>query len=398
MKRALLLFFALALTTPSVSAEPAQNFSAWLQAFRAQALAAGIKESVLSAALRDLTPDERVLAADRAQPEFVKPVWDYLASATETLRVKRGQALMLWHAGTLAAIESRFQVEREALIALWGMEGSYGSLTGSYSVIRTLATLAFDGRRRAFAQEQLLAALSILQNSGMKPAELLGSSAGAMGQVQFMPITYLRYAVDFDGNQTRDIWRSTPDALASAANLLRALGWRRGLPWVIPVTLPAGFAYQLAAPHTLYPLHQWQQLGVEFDSSATLATEPAQLYLPAGHSGAAFLVLENFRALMQYNQSAAYALGVWMLAERLKGTDLPQWNWPRDLVPLSRDQIAQMQRALLRLGLDAGEADGVIGQRTRQALRDWQITQSLPADGYATNDLLQRLLTQSPQK
>ena len=225
---------------------PALNFADWRAGFRAKALQAGIQPQVFDQAFAGVTPDLSVVKADGAQPEFTRPVWEYLDGAISPLRVRKGQALLAEHAATLDAIEQRYGVDRETLVAIWGMESSFGQFMGEQSVIRSLATLAYEGRRPRFAEDQLLAALQILQSGDISSSGLRGSWAGAMGQTQFIPTTYLTHAVDFDGDGRRDIWNSSADALASAAHYLQASGWQKGRAWGIQVALPSGFDYALA--------------------------------------------------------------------------------------------------------------------------------------------------------
>ena len=230
--------------TPLV--QPTQSFSEWQADFRAQALKAGINPLVFDNAFAGITPDMSVIKADRSQPEFSRPVWEYLDGALSPLRVRNGQRLLEQNAELLGRIEQRYGVDRQALVSVWGMESNFGSFQGNKSVIRSLATLAYEGRRPEFAQSQLIAALKIIQEGDISPEKMLGSWAGAMGQTQFIPTTYETHAVDFDGDGRRDIWNSSADALASTAHYLQSSGWKQGQPWGFEVTLPAGFDYALA--------------------------------------------------------------------------------------------------------------------------------------------------------
>ncbi|MBX9756624.1 MAG: lytic murein transglycosylase, partial [Pseudomonadaceae bacterium] len=316
---------------------PAQSFAQWLAQFRQQALDAGIQPAVFDQAFAGVSPDEAVVKADNSQPEFTRPVWEYLDGAISAARVRRGQAMLSEHAETLAAIEQTYGVDRQALVAIWGMESSFGQFTGDKSVIRSLASLAYEGRRPAFAQTQLLAALQILQHGDVLSSQLLGSWAGAMGQTQFIPSTYNHYAVDFDGDGRRNIWTSPADALASAANYLHSSGWQQGQPWGVEVTLPENFDYALADAEIRKPLSEWRTLGVK-NLPLNFAEARASLLLPAGYRGPAFLVLDNFRAILKYNNSTSYALAVGLLSERLLNGGQVLAKWPRDDLPLSRAQ------------------------------------------------------------
>ncbi|MBC9249268.1 murein transglycosylase [Pseudomonas alcaligenes] len=387
-------------TTPSaprqveVAVSPAasyRSFTDWRDAFRRKALRAGIQADLFDRAFAGIAPDQAVVDADRSQPEFTRPVWEYLEGATSPVRVRKGQALLAEHAATLSAIEQRYGVDRETLVAIWGMESSFGQFMGDKSVIGSLATLAYEGRRPQFAEEQLLAALQILQSGDTSPSGLRGSWAGAMGQTQFIPTTYLTHAVDFDGDGRRDIWSSSADALASAAHYLQASGWRKGQPWGMQVALPSGFDYALADTEVRKTYAQWYALGVKGTPQQVDPNDSAYLLLPAGHRGPAFLVFANFRAILKYNNSSSYALAVGLLGERFGGGGLVQGDWPRDERPLSRSERIALQEGLAARGFDPGAADSIIGANTRRAIRAFQQSLGWPADGYPTEKLLQQL-------
>ncbi|SDT28943.1 lytic murein transglycosylase [Pseudomonas oryzae] len=380
-----------------VAAAPAmpRSFSQWREDFRRVALATGIAAETFDRAFAGVSPDPAVIRLDRSQPEFARPVWEYLDSAVSPQRVVKGKQLLAKHAGTLRAIEQRYGVERHALVAVWGMESNFGSNMGNMSVIRSLATLAHEGRRPQFAQEQLIAALAILQHGDVRPERMQGSWAGAMGQTQFIPTTYQRHAVDFDGDGRRDIWDSTADALASTANYLRASGWQPGQGWGMEVRLPQGFDYALADPEVRKTVGEWLQLGVR-----PLAEQPqvnaarqqnATLLLPAGHLGPAFLVQDNFRTILKYNNSTAYALAISLLAERFDGGGQVLAGWPRGERPLSRSERIELQERLAQRGFDPGTPDGIIGANTRRAVRASQQQLGWPADGYPNHRLLEQL-------
>ncbi|MBP8185934.1 MAG: lytic murein transglycosylase [Pseudomonas sp.] len=370
----------------------AQSFAQWREQFREQALAAGIRPEVFDQAFAGISLDASVVKADTSQPEFSRPVWDYLDSAISATRVRRGQALLNEHAATLGAIEQRYGVDRQVLVAIWGMESSFGQFMGDKSVIRSLASLAYEGRRPAFAHSQLLAALEILQHGDVQTGQLLGSWAGAMGQTQFIPTTYNHYAVDFDGDGRRDIWSSSADALASAANYLHSSGWQQGQPWGMEVALPEGFDYALADDEIRKPLREWRALGVK-NLPLNFSEARASLLLPAGHRGPAFLVLDNFRAILKYNNSTSYALAVSLLSERLLGGGQVLAQWPRDELPLSRAQRIVLQEQLTSKGFNTGGVDGIIGANSRKAIRRYQQSIGWPADGYPNQALLQKLIS-----
>jgi membrane-bound lytic murein transglycosylase B len=375
----------------ATNAKPSQTFAQWQAQFRAQALNTGIAASTFDAAFAGVTPDPAVVRADSSQPEFTRPVWEYLDGAISDLRVRKGQKLLDEQAQTLDAIERRYGVDRQVLVAIWGMESNFGQFMGDKSVIRSLATLGYEGRRPQFANEQLIAALQILQHGDIQPRGMLGSWAGAMGQTQFMPTTYNSHAVDFDGDGRRDIWNSSADALASAAHYLQASGWREGRAWGAEVRLPSGFDYALADADIRKPLSEWHALGIQTLPSLGAPDQQASLLLPAGHRGPAFLVLDNFRAILRYNNSSSYALAVGLLSERFRGLGQVSGSWPRGDLPLSRSERIELQELLATRGHQPGTADGIIGANTRKAIRGFQQTLGWPADGYPTHRLLDEL-------
>ncbi|MBD8593998.1 lytic murein transglycosylase [Pseudomonas sp. CFBP 8758] len=377
---------------------PTQTFAEWQQGFRQQALRSGVDAQLFDRAFEGVTPDMSVIKADRSQPEFSRPVWEYLDGAISPTRLRRGQAMLEQYADVLSSIEQRYGVERQVLVAVWGMESSFGQIQGDKSVIRSLATLAYEGRRPEFAQSQLLAALQILQNGDIQPDRMLGSWAGAMGQTQFIPTTYNSHAVDFDGDGRRDIWNSAADALASTAHYLQSSGWQSGQTWGLEVRLPEGFDYALADGNSRRPVSEWQRLGVAAMPGGTVPAgsenAAAALLLPAGYRGPAFLVFDNFRAILKYNNSSSYALGVSLLAQRLQGSGYIQGTWPKDDMPLTRTERIELQSLLSARNHDAGAADGIIGANTRKAIRSAQQAMGWPADGYPTHKLLEALRTQ----
>lgn len=369
------------------------DFAEWRAAFRREALASGIPADLFDRAFAGVSPDASVIAADRSQPEFTRPVWQYLDGALSAERVRSGQRLLAEHATTLGRIEARYGVDREALVAIWGLESSFGQIQGDKSVIRSLATLAHEGRRPQFAKSQLIAALQILQSGDVAVGQLRGSWAGAMGQTQFIPTTYNTHAVDFDGDGRRDIWNSPADALASAAHYLQASGWQQGQPWGFEVSLPAEFDYAQADMELRKPLGEWRRLGVRGLPQGN-DEQMASLLLPAGHRGPAFVVLDNFRAILRYNNSSAYALAIGLLGERFEGAGKVAASWPRGEQPLSRSERLELQERLDRRGFNPGTPDGIIGANTRKAIRSFQQQLGWPADGHPSQELLGRLRTQ----
>lgn len=370
----------------------------WVREFWPRAEAAGISRAVYDAALGDFEPDPSVLSRAGNQAEFVRPVWDYLDSAVSDERVVNGLAILAAWSDTLAAIEARYGVERYVLVAIWGMESSYGAVLSDPNIvkgtIRSLATLAYQGgSRRNYGTQQLLAALRILQRGDIAPQQMTGSWAGAMGHTQFIPTTFEAYGVDFDGDGRRNVWTSPVDALASAANYLNRMGWSSGHTWGYEVRLPSGFDYRVAEQGGTRTLTDWQGMGIgRADGSAfPRPSDQATLWVPAGANGPAFLLLDNFRVLKRYNNADTYALAVGHLADRLRGFGTFQQAWPRDERPLDTDQRMEMQRLLADLGLYAGPIDAIVGSGTRAAIRQFQRTAGLTPDGYASDRLLQQL-------
>lgn len=372
------------------------GFDAWLAAFKQKALAAGLTQQLLDRELDGVTPDPKVISLDGRQPEFSKPVGDYIRGVIGDDRVAVGRdkrASLTF----LSGIESRYGVPRDILLAVWAMESAFGRIQGNFDVVRSMASLAADGRRRAWAEGELIAALKIIASGEATRAQLKGSWAGAMGQTQFLPSNYLATAVDNDGDGRRDIWGSDSDSLASAANLLKKGGWKPGVGWAKEVILPAGFDYGLAEGPRELPAW-WEAKGVRradgLPWTAADAASPAGLILPAGWSGPAFLALPNHFAIRTYNNSTSYALGIGLLADRFAGGGPLVTAWPVE-TPLSLADRMAAQIALSRLGFDPGPADGVVGAGTRKALRAWQASRKLPADGYLSSDMVARLKAQA---
>lgn len=378
-------------------AQPTQSFAQWRDGFRAQALAAGISPQTFDQAFEGIEPDDSVVTADRSQPEFTRPVWQYLESAVSPARVRNGQDRLLQNAEVLQRIDTAYGVDREAVVAIWGMESNFGQQMGSKNVIRSLATLAYEGRRPDFGRDQLIAALRIIQHGDVPAGNMIGSWAGAMGQTQFIPTTYNQYAVDFDGDGRRDIWGSSPDALASTANYLKTSGWQRGQSWGFEVRLPPGFDYSQADMDIRKPMSEWLRQGIKV-AGGNLPSDPqanVSLLLPAGYRGPAFLVTDNFRAILKYNNSTSYALAVGLLADSFKGGGKLVANWPEEDIPLSRSERIELQQLLVQRGYQPGTADGIIGANTRKAIRAFQQSIGSPADGYPTPSLLELLRQKS---
>lgn len=382
----------------SAAADPdgdhAAGFAAWRTAFAAQALAAGIEPHTVRDVLGQAQWQPRVMELDRAQPEFSRTPWAYLDSAVSAQRVAQGQAKRAEHGPTLEAAAARYGVPATVVTAIWGMESNYGSNFGSFRTVDALATLAYEGRRRAWAQAELLAALRIVDRGDIAAERMLGSWAGAMGHTQFLPSVFLAYAVDADGDGRRDIWGSIPDVLTSTAHFLARSGWLASETWGAEVVLPANFDHARADPAVRQTTAQWEAEGVRSaDGQPLPALGAASITAPAGARGPAFVVGANFRAILRYNNSVNYALAVALLSRQMGGGAPVTGSWPRELEPLSRAQMQVLQEALNRKGFAAGAPDGVMGPATRAGLRGYQRSIGLAADGYPTVELLQRLQT-----
>ncbi len=395
--RVLFAIFALwaASTAPSLAQNP--SFTTWLEGFRTEAMAAGVSAEVFDEAFEGVTVNQRVYELNDNQPEFSRAIWNYLDSAVSEARVTGGRSKMAEQGSLLSVIEQAYGVDAEIIVAIWGLESSYGAILGNYDTIQALATLAFEGRRTGFGRTQLIGALKIIQNGYANRNELKGSWAGAMGHTQFIPTTYLSYAVDHDADGKRDIWNNLGDVFASTANYLSVSGYRQNEAWGAEAHLPAGFDYALADTAIHKPLVEWAAMGLTQPNGASLLQrlDPnmrSRLILPAGARGPAFLVFDNFGAILKYNRSTAYALAVGLLSEEVAGrSGRVATLWPREDKPLAFDQRKALQQALLDRGYNPGPVDGIIGAGTRRALRAWQKAAGLPADGYASLAVLTAL-------
>ncbi|HVP85771.1 MAG TPA: lytic murein transglycosylase [Rhizomicrobium sp.] len=381
---------------PAVTPEEETAFEAFLRDFRAQAIAAGIDGALYDQALGHVTLDPRIEQLNAAQPEFVRPIWQYLDNAVSAKRIADGQAALAANADMFAKLEERYGVPKEILAAIWANESDYGRALGNFNIFQALATLAYQGPRTAYARPQLLAALKVAQQGPFATGTMFSSWAGAFGQTQFVPTSWLDHAVDFDGDGKKDLWNSPGDALASAAQLLVDYGWQRGQPWGFEVNLPANFPYEQADLDATKPVADWRTLGVTKVSGEALTDDlpNGAIILPAGARGPAFLVFANFNAVLKYNAAVSYGLAVCLLGDRFAGGAGVVASWPRDEQPLTRAERMQFQQDLKALGFDPGEIDGVIGRKVRAALRQFQLARNLPADGFATKALLGMMNTE----
>lgn len=371
----------------------AADFSNCIAGLWPDAARRGITRANFERFTAGLTPDLSIMDKLDAQPEFNKAPWDYLDLLVNDDRIARGRALLAQYAPAFAAMERAFGVDRYIVAAIWGVESNYGTQGGDRPVIRSTATLACVGRRRDFFRGEFLATLEILQRGDVPPDRLVGSWAGAFGPTQFMPTSFNRYAVDFDGDGHRDVVDSIPDVIASTANNLKIDGWVSGQTWGYEVVLPQRFNYLFAGGERLMTLRQWQDLGVRRADGHAFPrpSDRAFLLLPAGARGPAFLMLKNFSVIMKYNPAEVYALAIGYLADRMRGGEPFVQPWPRDERVLTLDERYQMQQLLAQRGYKVGDADGFIGPRTRLAIRDFQASVGQIPDGFASSDLLDRL-------
>ena len=369
------------------------GLQAWVLAFRPRALAAGVPAAVFDASMRDVQFSDTIVKRDRNQNEFSKTIWDYLDTAVSADRVALGIKALAANRDLLTRIEAEYGVEAEVVVAVWGLESAYGTFRGDTLILGALATLAYDGRRAAFFEAQLIAALRIVANGDVTVAGMVGSWAGAMGHTQFMPSSWWDYAVDFTGDGKRDIWGDDPaDALASTANYLARHGWAKGAAWGLEVRLPGGFDYAQTTERVKKAVADWRALGVVPAVGGALPDHGmASVLLPGGARGAAFLVFNNFKAIEAYNTADAYVIAIGHLADRIKGGPAIAATWPRDLRALSLDERMDLQRLLSAAGFDAGGVDGRMGPKTIAAVKAFQVAHGLVPDGYPSLDILGRL-------
>ncbi|SDC74569.1 lytic murein transglycosylase [Ruegeria marina] len=380
-------------TTMPATAGIEERFQLWLTGFRTHALAQGVSEITLDAALPDLGYDAEVVRRDRNQAEFTKTIWDYLDTAVSAARIDAGKKAVAGHAALFDRIDARWGVDRQVIAAIWGLESAYGLVRGSDSTLQSLASLAFDTRRPEFFGEQFLTALQILDAGEVRLADMRGSWAGAMGHTQFMPTSYRDHAVDFDGDGRRNIWSDDPtDALASTAAYLKANGWVTGQPWGVEVILPPGFDLTTARRELTRMPSQWAASGVlDVNGKPVPDHGPASILLPGGGTGPAFMIFDNFAVLESYNTADAYVIGVGHLADRIAGRGPIRGAWPRQDRALTFDERIELQERLTAAGFDTQKIDAKIGPLTINAVRDYQLSQGIMPDGYASLRVLDRL-------
>ncbi|MFN4060058.1 MAG: lytic murein transglycosylase [Paracoccus hibiscisoli] len=378
--------------TPIPPAAPGDEagLQRFVQQFRARAVSSGVSPATYDRAMALARYNPDVIRLDRRQAEFSRPVWLYLDSAVSDVRITTGRQKLAQLAPTLTRIEAQYGVPREVVLSVWGMESNFGANRGRMQIIPSLATLAYDGRRGEMFQNQLIAALRIIQAGDVDPAGMLGSWAGAMGHTQFMPTSYLEYAVDFTGDGRRDIWSEDPtDALASTAAYLARNGWQRGQAWGAEVQLPANFNMSLIGKGTRRA--DWSGMGVRRIGGGAMPSGSGSIIMPAGARGPAFFIGDNFRSILRYNNSDNYALGVAFLAERIAGRPGIQGAWPRSDRALSTSEREEIQRRLAQRGFYQGEIDGLFGSATMESVSAFQRSIGVTPDGYPTSILLDQL-------
>lgn len=400
MRRFALIFAAVAAlaaaSSPSMAAacHNTESFDRWLAQFKKDALAQGISPQVLAEASPELTLDPAIIRRDRGQGVFSQTFLQFSDRMVARYRIDNGHLEMKKYAALFARIEKDFGVPAPVLTAFWGLESDFGSNNGKYSILRSLTTLAYDCRRPDFFRTQLFAALQIVQRGDQRVSDMIGDWAGEFGGMQMTAADYLKNAVDYDGDGRRDLIKSVPDTLASAANFLKNLGWQRGQPWIQEVRVPPNLKWQEADINIQHPRSQWIAWGVTA-AHGTLPNDslPASLLLPMGRFGPAFLAYPNFKVFLGWNSAMVYSTTVAYYASRLAGAP-PVSRGSGTIVPLTGPQVMELQRLLAKRGFDVGDIDGKIGNATRTAVKKAQLEVGLPADSYPTLDLIEKLKAQ----
>ncbi|QIO04481.1 lytic murein transglycosylase [Acinetobacter shaoyimingii] len=371
------------------------NFQSCIANLRSQAISSGVSAATFDRYTQNLVPDYSVIEKLNYQPEFTTPIWDYLSGLVDDERVNVGRQKLAQHSEVLNRVAQSYGVPVETVVAVWGVESNFGDISGKYPLLQALGTLSCEGRRQSYFRGEFFATMRILQRGDLREDQLKGSWAGAFGHTQFMPSTYEELAVDFDGDGRRDLVSSTTDALASTANFLKKRGWQTGQPWGFEVVVPEGMYIQGESRRNKKPLSYWVSQGLtRADGSpliqgALFETSQAGLMSPAGASGPKFLVFKNFDAIYSYNAAESYALAIAHLSDRLQGQGSIRAAWPTDDPGTSRAERREIQNFLLKRGYDIGEADGLIGDKTRQAIRQEQNRLGLSPTGRAGQKILQ---------
>ena len=384
---------ALAISLPAVAQTAPPDFGRCIDGLQGEARAAGVSEATYRTLTRGLVPDMSVIDKLNYQPEFQMPIWDYLSGLVDDERVQQGQAMLRQHAAVLERMQQRFGVEPATVVAVWGVESNFGQSLGKYPLVQALGTLSCIGRRQAFFRGELFSAMRILQAGHIAPERLVGSWAGAFGHTQFMPTTFERLAVDGDGDGRRDLMDNTADALASTANFLAKAGWQSGQPWGFEVKLPAGFSTSDEGRRSKRPISEWIARGVRKADGSPLPASlgSAGLMTPSGPQGPAFLVFKNFDAIYSYNAAESYGLAIAHLSDRLRGAGPFVTPWPTDDPGLSRAERRELQGLLVLRGHEIGEVDGMLGDKSRAAIRIEQARLGQEVNGRGGMKLLKAL-------
>ena len=382
-------------SSPSLRAESEVThpggFDAWKSGFRSKVLARGISADIFDRAFAGTGVNSTVLRLDRNQAEFTKTLTQYLDSAVNTRTISIGRSKASSLDGILDRMEAQTGVDRGVVLAVWGRESGFGNNFGNIPIAEALGTLAYDGRRRAWAEEQLYAALRIMQNGDVAPERMIGSWAGALGHTQFIPTSYMSYAIDGDGDGRRDLWNVT-DALYSTANYLKRNGWQKGQPWGMEVNLPVGFNLGSISEKVRKPTSTWNSMGVTLANGAAIPNYgDSSIIAPSGSSGPKFVVFKNFRVIKTYNNSSFYAIAVGHLGDRIMGGGALKNAGPWDPNLLKADEMNALQTALNRKGYKIEKIDGIYGDQTEAAIRGYQASNGLPVDGLASRALYERL-------
>ena len=366
-------------------------YDKWLAEFEREAISQGISQQAIAAAASYLTYDQRIVNIDRGQRVFTQTFLEFSDRMAAAYRIQRGAALIKTYAPVFAKIDTQFGVPAPVIVSFWALESDFGANMGNYRTLSALASLAYDCRRADRFRAQLFDALRLIQRGDLRPSDMVGSWAGELGQTQMMPSEYYQYAVDYDGDGARNLLRSAPDVLASTANYLVGLGWRRGEPWLSEVRVPATLPWQQADLDIKLPRAKWAAYGVTLADGRPLPADdlPASLLLPMGRFGPAFLAYDNFRVYLQWNNALVYSTTAAYLATRIAGAPaLHRGNAP---APLAFADVKALQVTLTRAGYDVGAIDGFLGLKTRQAVKAMQMKFNLPADSYPTTELLARM-------
>ncbi|NEN75788.1 lytic murein transglycosylase [Pelistega sp. NLN82] len=393
---ALLTIVTTSLALPSSLFAQESNFHQCLSGLESQAVQAGVSHYTFKKYTAQLEPDTSLLEKLNYQPEFRTPIWDYMTALVDEERIDDGKAMLQTHQTTLKRVAQLYGVDPATVVAVWGVESNYGKNQGKYSLVNALGTLSCMGRRQAFFRKEFFATLRIIQSGDITEDRLKGSWAGAFGHTQFMPTTFERLAVDFDNDGRRDLIDNTVDALGSTANYLKKAGWQTGQPWGFEVKLPQGFSTTGESRKNKKSITYWMSKGVKTMNGQALnevvgSQQKAGLLLPAGINGPAFLVFKNFDAIYSYNAAESYALAIAHLSDRLKGAKPFVTPWPTDDLGLSRRERIELQTLLLKRGHDIGEADGLIGSKTREAIKKEQARLGMTVDGRAGQKILKAL-------